>query len=246
MIGFAALLLATAQTSAPYYICNEVFPNFDGALSSLALTKSFQPDRPTLRIDAEAPSVVRPQPGARPWVRLRWPVSPTFDPATGTIEIDSDGSGSRYAVPSAYAARPDDLARRVVVDRRNALHPVLQADSGGVWELFLSPFGQFLTSLLIQPSQSPILYMSIDSLLAWGAGLPSLTVYQTMISSDATRRRGHWLYGAERVTGSYEIDMPALTRLLAKIRIATERWERRLSRDRSHCRLEQPLDVIFN
>lgn len=234
MIGLAALLLAVAQPQAPpeaprgqHYACNQVLPNFDGARSSLTVYKSFRAADPSFMVYVENTSIVRPEPGYRPDIKLRWGEARPFDWADGSIEIDSFGQVIDDVV------RPDDVARRVVVDRSNRLRPLLNTQHA-TQEIYLSPFDQSLVSQLFHPTHPPTLRMSLDTLLAWGSGQSSLTVYETMIS----RPEGRNPIGRERVMRRYEIDLVALARLMAQVRAATERWEAGLTRDRSSCWLE--------
>ena len=244
MMSLAALLLAAAQPQpqpqAPrpgHYLCQVVLPNFDGASNSLSLMKFFMADGPILSVYVEAPSVVRRGPGGMTSVKLRWPETHPFSWAGGRIEIDGAAFPSPYADKSSTRTRPDDVARRFLVDRGNALRPVLNRESGA-WEIFATVFDPHLVSEPVNPAASLTLRMPLDSLLAWGAGQSSLTVYETMISAPRLPGRGLFHFGRERVTGSYEIDVAALTRLVAQVRAATERWEAGLPADRSGCSLE--------
>jgi hypothetical protein len=80
--------------------------------------------------------------------------------------------------------------------------------------------------------------MSLDSFLAWGSGVPHLTVYETRVKRRTPAKNTYPSSpaGARRIIGAYDVDMPALKRTVALIRVTTERWERSLSTSWRTCR----------
>lgn len=245
-IMLALLLAAAAQAPAPppqpamLFRCRERIDNFEGTSGALSLDKSFREDGTPLGLNVQledrSGSVM---PGRGPTeqtgMTLSWPgrhrvaIRPEpFSWSNGGIDVYYSGPTNRYVY------RRDERWRRVIVDRAGSM--IVHESDGARW-IFVSGLDLYLMSNLQDLGSPGRLWMSLDGLLAWGSGRERVTVYETVITERRERNQGPAL-GQERIVGQYDIDIPALARLAARVRAATEAWEAGLTDLAARCTRE--------
>jgi hypothetical protein len=241
MTALLALLLAAqahSQAAAPpdIYRCETALYDLPGLLE---LHKSFAQDGTPLELDVafSADGIAIPQaPGDSTIASLGWtnvwlagPTRPVFDWSRGRITVSFTSQGPDETL------RPGEEARRILVERDEALRDQIQSGANGRL-VFVSPAEQHLVSERLSGEIPPQLRMSIDSLLAWGSGREQVTVYETaIVTSRPAGQSEPTAMGRERITGIYKIDVPALARLVGQIRAATQAWEAGLTDPRRQC-----------
>lgn len=242
----AILLTAQAQPPAIYRCDGDFYgvdlPGSSDGVGLLHLNKSFAADGAPidLAVSVTADNGIAIAPAGRSTiVGLDWsdageagPRPAQFDWSRGRIVV-SYSSGD-----SAAALRTGEAWRRVIVERDDQVLNNSRAGAAAEGDdAFVLPTDHHLASELLAPDLRPQLRMSAEALLAWGSGRQRLIVYETAITpSGRDGREGYSPFGRERITGRYEIDVPALARLVARVRQMTEEWEATLTDPRRQCR----------
>lgn len=242
-------ILLTAQAQPPaIYRCEGNFYGADLSRSSdgvglLRLNKSFAADGAPIDLDVSVTAddgvAIAPE-GRSTIVGLDWsdageaaPRPAQFDWSRGRIVVSYSSSDG------AATLRPGEAWRRVIVERDDQMllnnsrpEPVAEGD-----DVVVLATDHHLASELLAPDMRPQLRMSAEALLAWGSGRQRLIVYETALTpSGRDGREGYSPFGRERLTGRYEIDVPALARLVARVRQMTEEWEATLTDPPRQCR----------
>ncbi|HEX8447972.1 MAG TPA: hypothetical protein VF652_00155 [Allosphingosinicella sp.] len=231
------------------YRCEHRIPNPGGHSGALTLSKTFWEDGSVQSFNVELEdwggSFIRRSDGSAN-VTLRWPgdhlvrKGGPFSWAEGSIDVSFHGGST-----SRYQVLPKERWRQVVVDRNRS---VIVHERDGIRTLFLSGLDMRLVSELVPVSSPGRLWMSLDGLLAWGAGLETLTVYETLVSG---RSRDPAAYpnspmGRIRVVAEYEVDVPALNRKVEQVRSESRSWEAGLVNFRKACRrgIEETGEIL--
>lgn len=244
-LACAALPVVAAGTASrnqhpAIYRCATDIQNIDGGFGRLSLSKSFFEDGAVAGMevyweDRTAP-FVRPHLGSGgASATFRWPSDritmrpPPFSWSNGSIHIGYTGAGSE----GRYQPRQRERWRQVLVVRDGS---VLIHGQGSERFLYLYGHAHLMTDLQ-ELSTSGSLFISIDSLLAWGAGAERVTVYELLVKAARARRTDSSTNPVEqrRIITSYDIDMTALARVVGTVRRMTEEWEATLTDFRRDC-----------
>jgi hypothetical protein len=252
----AALPLAGTCVAAPpkpppatYFACSHRIADLGGHSGALELEKTFGEDGSvrsfSVTLEEWEGSFIRHRsPAERSSVELRWPgnqhVSATsrrFSWAEGSIKINISNDG-------LHRFQKKERWRQTVVDRNGT---VFVHDEQGMRSLFLNGFEMWLMSDMRSLS-SPGLEMSVDALLAYGTGVPTLTVYETLLQHRRYRRNVYPNTPIRRlrVVAEYEIDVLALARTVAEVKQAAQSWEAGLGDFKVECerRMDESDDTI--
>jgi hypothetical protein len=187
--------------------------------------------------DSNASFVHGRAPDDRGSVTLQWPGDHRFVPgirpfdwSDGSIQIAFFGASAQ----GRYRHERNERWRQIVVDRSQSVQ-VYEAE--GVRGLLLSLLDLQLTTQLDSLAGPGSLHMSLDNLLAWGAGVPRLTIYETLVSyrrydpnsfpNDPAGRR--------RIVAQYDLESAALVPVVARIREVAARWEAGLGDFQTRC-----------
>ncbi|HEX8307921.1 MAG TPA: hypothetical protein VF645_05820 [Allosphingosinicella sp.] len=220
------------------YRCQHRIPNLGGHSGALTFSKTYREDGSvqslSVQLEDWGGSFIRRSAGSAN-VTLRWPgdhlvrKGGPFDWAEGSIDVSFDAGNA-----GSHRILPKERWRQVVVDRNRS---VIVHETEGMRTLFLSGLDMRLVSELVPVSSPGRLWMSLDGLLAWGSGLETLTVYETLVSG---RRYDPDVYpnspaGRMRVVAQYEVDVEALNRKVEQVRSETQSWEAGLVDFRKVC-----------
>lgn len=189
--------------------------------------------------DSDNGELVRP-PGSRDRVsmRLSWPGEPRIGKPEDLFDWSQGFITMHLLLGNAaanFALRKGEQWRQVVVDREQS---VITRTEDGARFAFLPSLDMLLMSDFEPTSTPGRLNMSLNAFLAWGSGVPHLTVYEMRVKRRTPARNSYPTSpaGARRIIGAYDVDMAGLERKVALIREATERWERSLSTSWRTCR----------
>jgi hypothetical protein len=243
---FSATLVASSATASepvPVFQCILNAPLPEGG-PRLLILKSFREDGEVNSMhvsweDNAASDLVRlSSPGDKAFISLKWPgrhrisqPDTAFDWSQGSIAINLLPANTA----ENFRLDPGEEWRQVIVDRNQSVATV---NDGGSKFAIPSPIDMVVLSDL-EPTTSPgRLNMSLDSFLAWGSGVPHVTIYETRVKRRNPAKNSYPKSpaGAHRIIGVYDVDIPALARTVASIRETTERWERSLSKSWRHCK----------
>lgn len=231
----------SAEEPAVEYRCQTRIPNLGGDSGALSLDKTFSPDGSvrgmSVNLEDWQPPYVKPaRVGERAMATIKWPgdhriggSSEPFSWSNGSIEIVylAEGSGR-------HSPLKGEQWRQVVVDRNRS---AIVHESGGMRTLFVGGLDLLLQSGLVDLPSPGHLSMSLDGLLAWGSGVGSVTVYETMVMRWKSRRNSYPTSpaGRARIVGQYELDVAVLGRKVRQVRDATSAWEAGLADFRNVC-----------
>jgi hypothetical protein len=220
------------------YRCGHRITNPGGDNGALTLSKTIWEDGSVQSFSVELEdwggSFIRRSAGSAN-VTLRWPgdhlvrKGGPFNWAEGSIDVSFDAG-----TPSRYRILPKERWRQVVVDRNRS---VIVHETGGMRALFPSGLDMRLVSELVPLSSPGRLWMSLDGLLAWGTGLETLTVFETLVRARRydPNVNPNSPAGRMRVVGEYEVDIAALNRKVEQVRSETRSWEAGLGNFRTVC-----------
>lgn len=254
---FAAALIATpARAAEPTSVfqCMLIAPLPDGG-PRLLVFKSFREDGSVngMHVSWEDNAVSglarTSKAGDRVFVRLTWPgehrigkPDDRFDWSQGSIEMHL-----LLENPASFALRPgEEEWRQVVIDRDRS---VVTIDRKGARYASVSRINMLLMSDLEATTTSAQMTMSLDSFLAWGAGVPHVTVFETRVRRSTPAKNSYPASpaGARRIIGIYDVDTTEVGRTVAMIRVTTEQWERSLSSSWRTCRrTTEGGDIVIN
>jgi hypothetical protein len=220
-----------AAEPVPVYRCQLNLRLSENDPVYLRASKSFREDGTVNSMmvqweDNQGRAVRRQDPNDRAFVTFQWPgghrfarEGEPFDWSQGSIEISLI-----TAAPGRHQVLRGEEWRQVVVDRDRA---ALVHDSDGMRILLLSGLDLHLMSELEDLTSPGRLDMGLDSLLAWGAGATTVTVYEMLVTRRPRTRNSSPTSpaGRRRIVGSYDIDVAALARAGAQARETTVRWE---------------------
>lgn len=240
-VALAKTSKRAVEESAVEYRCRTRIPNLGGDSGALSLDKTFSPDGSvramTVNLEDWKPPYVKPAGvGERAMATIKWPGdhriprSPEpFSWSNGSIEISYFAEGSRR-----YSPLKGERWRQVVVDRNRS---AIVHESGGMRTLFVGGLDMVVQSGLMDLPSPGKLSMSLDGLLAWGSGVASLTVYETLVTRRKYRKHSYPTTpaGRARIVGQYDLDAAILARKVQQVRDSTSAWEAGLTDFKTVC-----------
>ena len=188
--------------------------------------------------DYRHPAFVRPlEAGGDATASIQWPGNygfrtseQPFDWSRAAIRLDYNGPSTQ----ARYSPLPGEEWRQIIVDRNRS---VLVNDDGSMRTLILSGLDMHLMGELEYLAAPGALTGSLDTLVAWGTGARSITVYETMVTRRAPQRNTYPNdpIGQRRIISTYDLDIVALAGAVAQARAVVERWEQGLATTWSQC-----------
>ncbi len=183
------------------------------------------------------------------WLSFEWPnnhpwrdrVSDEFTTSNVSVKITNSGLFGQKM------QKKERWHQSVIVRDKEALIRQGEEDSflilNGLEPALVTDFGHISSLSLWAP---------LASLLAWGAGLDELTIYDVFV--EPTKYRSH-AYSRDpvshrRVVGMYKIDISAFSRAFAQMKTQHEGWLKSLSDFKNSCRkirVDDPsTEIIVN